>query len=96
MLNELIVSAGCFWGVQQVFDGIIGVEKTQTGYTGGHLKNPTYEDVCLGNTGHAEAVKIRYNSTKISADKLLFLSAENPQAISSYFLQHHDRTSGSF
>ena len=83
MLNELIVSGGCFWGVQQVFDRMVGVEDTQTGYTGGHFKNPTYEDVCSGKTGHAEAVKIRYNSSKVSADDLLdtFFQTHNPTTL---------------
>lgn len=80
MLNELVVSAGCFWGVQSVFDGIIGVTSTQVGYVGGHTDNPTYEDVCTGKTGYAEAVRIIYDIEKVSANDLLdtFFQSHNP------------------
>jgi peptide methionine sulfoxide reductase msrA/msrB len=81
MLKEIILAAGCFWGVQAVFDNTPGVISTQAGYTGGTLENPTYEDVCTDATGHAEAVKIIYDDKKISADELLDV-----------FFQFHDPT----
>jgi len=55
---------GCFWGVQFYFDQIPGVTKTLVGYSGGHTNNPTYEDVCTHNTGHAEVVYLEYDENK--------------------------------
>lgn len=67
------LAAGCFWCVEAVFQRIKGVEKVVSGFTGGKLKNPTYEDVCSGTTGHAEAVQITFNPEVISYDKILDL-----------------------
>jgi peptide-methionine (S)-S-oxide reductase len=63
--------AGCFWGVQSVFEKTEGVIATFVGYSGGKMKNPRYFDVCNKNTGHAEVVRVVYDSTKISYQKLL-------------------------
>ena len=62
---------GCFWCTEAVFQELKGVEKVQSGYTGGHVKNPTYEQVCNKDTGHAEALQIDYNPDEISFDELL-------------------------
>jgi len=81
MTNEkAIFAAGCFWDVQNAFDKIPGVEKTIAGYTGGHTKNPAYEDVCDGETGHTEAVYIEYDPSKVSYEQLLevFWSIHDP------------------
>lgn len=66
-----ILAAGCFWCVEAVFDDLIGVESVESGYIGGHVENPTYSQVCDGNTGHAEAVRITFNPEQISYDELL-------------------------
>ena len=81
MLTEIILAAGCFWGVQATFDGIQGIEETQVGYIGGDLKNPTYEQVCTDKTGHTEAVRIIYNTDIISIEEILDI-----------FFQTHDAT----
>lgn len=72
--------AGCFWGVEYVFRQFNGVLKTKTGFMGGYVKKPSYEDVCCMNTGHIEVVYIEYNPEKISYNKLLeiFFKSHNP------------------
>jgi peptide-methionine (S)-S-oxide reductase len=62
---------GCFWCTEAVFQRLKGVEKVTSGYTGGHIKNPTYEQVCNKNTGHAEALQIQFDPQQISFDELL-------------------------
>jgi peptide-methionine (S)-S-oxide reductase len=69
--KKAIFTEGCFWHVEEVFSKIDGVIKTKVGYAGGQTKNPTYEQVSSGKTGHAEAIEITYNPEKISYEKLL-------------------------
>jgi len=64
-------AAGCFWGVEEKFRNVKGVIETMVGYTGGDFKNPTYEDVGTGKTGHAEAVQITYDPSVVSYKELL-------------------------
>ena len=64
-------AAGCFWGVEAAFERIDGIEKTTVGYTGGKIKNPTYEQVCTDKTGHAEAVQIIYNQKITTYEQLI-------------------------
>ncbi len=64
-------AGGCFWCVESDFDKVPGVSRTISGYTGGHSKNPTYEQVSAGGTGHREAVQIFFDPKKVSYDKLL-------------------------
>lgn len=63
--------AGCFWGVELAFQRIPGVTNTEVGYSQGHLHNPTYEDVCSGNTMHSEVVRVQYDPNECSYDSLL-------------------------
>jgi peptide-methionine (S)-S-oxide reductase len=68
-----IFSAGCFWGVQELMRTVPGVIRTEVGYTGGTVDNPTYNDVKTGRSGHAEAVLVEYDPAKTSFRKLLEL-----------------------
>ena len=70
-MEKATFAAGCFWGVEAIFEKTEGVEKTKVGYTGGKTKNPTYEQVCTDKTGHAEAVQIIYNPKIITYEQLL-------------------------
>ena len=65
------LAAGCFWCTEAVLQRIKGVEKIVSGYIGGKVKNPSYEEVCQGTTGHAEAVQVTFDPAVISYDKLL-------------------------
>ncbi len=69
--DTAIFAGGCFWCMVEPFDTVDGVEKVISGYTGGHVANPTYQEVCTGKTGHTEAVEIIYDPNKISYEKLL-------------------------
>jgi peptide-methionine (S)-S-oxide reductase len=70
-LKTAVFAGGCFWGIEGVFEHIKGVADAVSGYAGGSIKNPSYEHVSSGETGHAEVVRVTYDPTKISYDKLL-------------------------
>ncbi len=76
-------AAGCFWGVEELFSQVKGVESTQVGYTGGEFDNPTYNEVCSAKTGHAEAIRIEYDPSIVSYEELLmiFWNNHNPTTI---------------
>jgi len=69
--TQATFGAGCFWGVEAAFRQLEGVTKTEVGYEGGTLENPTYEDVCSHTTGHAEVVRVTYDPDRISYEDLL-------------------------
>ncbi len=75
--------AGCFWGVEATFRQIPGVQETAVGYLGGTVPNPTYEDVCSDETGHAEVVQVTYDPSAVSYDKLLevFWTSHDPTTL---------------
>ena len=76
-MEKAILAAGCFWGVEEVFRTTNGIIKTKVGYSGGHKVNPTYEEVCTGNTDHAEVVKVEYDESVITYDQILNIFFEN-------------------
>jgi len=63
--------AGCFWGVEYVFERVPGVLQTEVGYAGGHTENPTYRDVCSHGTGHAEVLRVEFDPAVVSFEQLL-------------------------
>ncbi len=69
--QELIVGGGCFWCTEAVFELLKGVSDVESGYANGHTLNPTYREICSGDTGHAEVIKITYDDTVITSDTLL-------------------------
>ena len=81
--KEIILGAGCFWGVEKQFWDLPGVYNTLVGYSGGDTENPTYEDVCYKETNHAEVVKVVYDPAEISLEVLLKI-----------FWECHDPTQG--
>lgn len=81
MTAEAVFAGGCFWGIEHLFARLPGVLKAESGYAGGSLENPTYEEVCTGRTGHAEAVRIFYDPTRTSYEEL-----------ARHFFEFHDPT----
>lgn len=70
-MREIVLAGGCFWGVEEYMSRIPGIVETKVGYANGIKENPSYEEVCTGTTGHAEACYIKYNENIISLEKLL-------------------------
>src|SRR5579864_8559945 len=82
-MENATFAAGCFWGVEETFRQTAGVIDTAVGYLGGHTENPTYQDVCTDETGHAEVVQVTYDPAKVSYEQLLdvFWSAHDPTTL---------------
>jgi peptide-methionine (S)-S-oxide reductase len=78
--EQATLAGGCFWCTEAVFKDVIGVSKVESGYTGGHVANPTYKQVCGGDTGHAEAIRITFDPDSLSYGDLidLFLHLHDP------------------
>ncbi|WP_422859807.1 peptide-methionine (S)-S-oxide reductase MsrA [Flagellimonas sp. S174] len=78
-----IFAGGCFWCTEAVFQRLDGVKEVISGYTGGAIKNPAYREICTGRTGHAEAVKIVYDASKVSYTELLevFFATHDPTTL---------------
>jgi peptide-methionine (S)-S-oxide reductase len=76
-MEKVTFGAGCFWGVEAAFQEIEGVVSTAVGYSGGSRRNPTYEDVCSGRTGHAEVVQVEYDPARVSYERLLDVFWDN-------------------
>jgi peptide-methionine (S)-S-oxide reductase len=77
------IAGGCFWCLEAMFREVAGVEQVISGYTGGSTINPTYQEVCTGNTGHAEALQITFNPVKVSYQEILkiFFSIHDPTTL---------------
>ena len=72
-LEQATLAGGCFWCLEAVYQDLRGVEKVVSGYAGGHVPNPSYQQVCSGETGHAEVVQLSYDPAVISYDDLLYV-----------------------
>lgn len=81
--QELILGGGCFWCTEAVFELLKGVSDVESGYANGHTLNPNYRDICTGETGHAEVIKISYDESIITSDTLLdiFFAVHNPTTL---------------
>jgi peptide methionine sulfoxide reductase msrA/msrB len=81
--DTIVLGGGCYWCVEAVYEQLDGVIKVTSGFSGGRIANPTYKEVCMGNTGHAEVVEIIYNKNKISLDEILkvFFTVHDPTTL---------------
>jgi peptide-methionine (S)-S-oxide reductase len=72
-LEVTTLGAGCFWCIEAIFQDVKGVHKVVSGYTGGHIKNPSYDQICTGTTGHAEVAQITFDPSVISFEDILYI-----------------------
>jgi peptide-methionine (S)-S-oxide reductase len=82
-LETATLAAGCFWCVEAVFDDLRGVESVESGYSGGHTENPTYQQVCSETTGHAEVIQLKFDANVISFKEILqvFFAVHDPTTL---------------
>jgi peptide-methionine (S)-S-oxide reductase len=82
-LQYATLAGGCFWCTEAVYNDVIGVESVESGYIGGHVANPTYRQVCGGDTGHAEAIRVGFDPDRISYAELLdiFFATHDPTTL---------------
>ena len=82
-LQTAYFASGCFWCVEAIFESVKGVQEAESGYTGGASKNPTYEEICTGRSGHAESVKVYYDSSIVSYETLVevFFNSHDPSTL---------------
>ena len=81
--ETITLGAGCFWCVEAIFESIPGVLSAESGYSGGHIKNPAYREVCTGRTGHAEVVQLTYDAAKVDLAMILkvFFATHDPTTL---------------
>jgi len=85
MKKEIYLAGGCFWGTEKYLENIPGILFTEVGYANGSTENPTYEEVCSHNTGHAETVKVEYDDSIIGLTYLLQLYKREPPGRGCWF-----------
>ena len=78
--QQAVLAGGCFWCTEAIFNDVIGVNRVESGYVGGHVPDPTYKQVCAGDTGHAEAVRLTFDAEMINYDEILdlFFASHDP------------------
>ena len=83
--DTITLGAGCFWCIEAVFESIPGVQQAVSGYSGGHIKNPAYREVCAGTTGHAEVIQVTYDPKELSLELLfdVFFASHDPTTLNS-------------
>lgn len=81
--ETITLGAGCFWCVEAIFESIPGVISAQSGYAGGHIKNPAYREVCTGRTGHAEVVQLKFDASQVELSLILevFFATHDPTTL---------------
>ena len=82
-LDTAVLAGGCFWCIEAIFSQLKGIEKVESGYCGGSVKNPSYKEVCTGKTGHAESIRITFNPAVISYKQILriFFTLHDPTSL---------------
>lgn len=82
-METIVLAGGCFWCTEAVFQNVRGVASVVSGYTGGHIKNPAYREVCSGRTGHAEGIQIEYDPQEVPIQVLLeiFFATHDPTTL---------------